>query len=71
MFNQPIRLSRPYRTWTGDGAQDSFDTNTAVTIWIAFEPNSPDGEIVVSEFEDVRVGDILEVPYSLEHIGVI
>jgi hypothetical protein len=64
MFDTPVRHSRPARHFDGEGSVETVHPDAGV---LYIDPVVQDGKITVQfgADEDVRIGDLLEVPHNL------
>lgn len=66
MRDTKLRISRPRRTPDGrGGSHETLDIASGLAIWT--DATVHDGELHLSVHagEDIRVGDIVEVPFAL------
>jgi hypothetical protein len=62
-------MSRAKREYDGDGAIESLDTASPLDIYADPTINQNTGEMTTDQKADIRVGDVVEVPYSLIQRG--
>jgi len=61
-LNTPIKVSRPKRTFDGVGSHET--TGVTQTIFADVELHSFEPRMIVRAEEDVRIGDLVAVPYG-------
>ena len=63
MLNYPVRHIRPTKQFDGEGS--ALQLTEVGVLWsdITIQDNSP--RLVVHAAEDVRIGDLIEVPHNL------
>lgn len=63
MPNTRLRYTRPSRAYDGEGTLEALGTEV-LTLWADPIASESKTGISVNEAEDIRVGDIVEVPSS-------
>ena len=62
----PAELSRPLREFTGEGFQESIDPDNAIIIYVQPVMHQKQQGIAVDVAEDVRIGDLISLPFGLD-----
>jgi len=64
MNTYPFGHARPVRVWDGEDCVESFDSVDFGTLWAIPKLNDNEKSLVVLSAEDVRIGDIVRLPYN-------
>ena len=70
MYDTPVRLCRPDRAFDGEGSSEEWDEGNARTIWVDMVEHEGQQTIAVNADEEVRIGDLIEVPYESTLRGI-
>ncbi len=63
-LDSSVRFSRPRRTYDGEGTQETLDNNWQ-KLYCDPKVNGNDLTILVNADEDIRIGDVVEIPHNL------
>ncbi len=65
MLETALRYSRPVRTFDGEGSVETLDRAAPLTIWCDPEAQSGNLVLTIHADDDLRVGDLVEVPHNM------
>ena len=65
MFETALRYSRPVRVFDGEGSLESLNRATPATLWCDPMVQGDSLTLTCDADEDIRVGDLVEVPHNL------